>query len=229
MQAPHRNAGREPFHVGEGDARGGVALEARGALGAAYDAHGDPGIMIECGFDPPAQLRAAGSIARRHGEEWFIGVMNSRKARTLDLDSDAALGTPEQVYDKVTAFNDLVGNVGGVTNATNAGYVGSSTDSGHPSSENPNFAVIQATGAIDAGLGLGFDNTYVGDRGWGFRALAGVAFSKRPDVNLTASGGTLSNDPSFQARLRAEEAEARDDAKDFKYFPVVQVGLTRRF
>lgn len=78
-------------------------------------------------------------------------------------------------------------------------------------------------------VGLGFDNTYVGERGWGFRALAGVAFSKRPDVNLAASGGTLSNDPNFQARLREEEAEARDDAKDFKYFPVVQVGLTRRF
>lgn len=77
--------------------------------------------------------------------------------------------------------------------------------------------------------GLGFDNTFVGERGWGFRALAGVAFSKRPDVSLTASGGTLSNDANFQARLRAEEADARHDAKDFKYFPVLQVGLTRRF
>lgn len=78
-------------------------------------------------------------------------------------------------------------------------------------------------------LGLGFDNTFVGERAWGFRAMAGVSFSKRPDVDLTASGGTLSNDANFQARLRAEEVEARDDAKDFKYFPVVQVGLTRRF
>jgi hypothetical protein len=78
-------------------------------------------------------------------------------------------------------------------------------------------------------FGLGFDNTFVGDRGWGFRALLGVAFSKRPKVDLTASGGTLSNDPTFQARLAAEEADVRDDAKDFKYFPVVQIGLTRRF
>lgn len=78
-------------------------------------------------------------------------------------------------------------------------------------------------------VGLGFDNTFVGDRNWGFRAMAGVSFSKRPDVDLTASGGALSNDASFQARLRAEEAEARDDAKDFKYFPVVQLGVTRRF
>ncbi|WP_309644046.1 hypothetical protein [Phenylobacterium sp.] len=78
-------------------------------------------------------------------------------------------------------------------------------------------------------LGVGFDTTFVGDRTWGFRALAGVSFSKAPDVKLAASGGTLSNDANFQARLRAEETQARDDAKDFKYFPVVQVGLTRRF
>lgn len=78
-------------------------------------------------------------------------------------------------------------------------------------------------------VGLGFDNTFTGDRGWGFRALAGVSFSKSPDVELTATGGALSSDPAFQAQLRAEEAEARDDAKDFKYFPVVQIGLTRRF
>lgn len=45
----------------------------------------------------------------------------------------------------------LVGNVGNVTSATNGGYVGSSTDSGHPSSENPNFAVIQATNQLNLG------------------------------------------------------------------------------
>jgi len=47
-------------------------------------------------------------------------------------------------------------------------------------------------------------------------------------VRLTTSGGTLSSDPAFQARLRTEEAQAREDAKDFRYFPIVQVGLTRR-
>lgn len=78
-------------------------------------------------------------------------------------------------------------------------------------------------------VGLGFDNTYVGERNWGFRALAGVSFSKRPSVSLTASGGTLAADPDFQARLAAEAADVREDAKDFKYFPVVQLGLTRRF
>lgn len=78
-------------------------------------------------------------------------------------------------------------------------------------------------------LGLGFDNTFSGERVWGLRAMVGVSFSKEPKIGLTPSGGTLSNDPTFLANLRVEEAEAREDAKDFKYFPVVQVGLTRRF
>jgi hypothetical protein len=45
----------------------------------------------------------------------------------------------------------LAGNVGNVTAATNARYVGSSTDSGHPSTENPNFAVVQATHTLNYG------------------------------------------------------------------------------
>lgn len=78
-------------------------------------------------------------------------------------------------------------------------------------------------------VGLGFDNTFSGESGWGFRALAGIAFSKEPDVSLTSTGGTLSNDANFQALLRAEEADIQDDAKGFKYYPVLQVGVTRRF
>ncbi|WP_374470141.1 hypothetical protein [Phenylobacterium sp.] len=78
-------------------------------------------------------------------------------------------------------------------------------------------------------VGVGFDNTFTTERAWGFRALVGVSFSDDPDVSLQASGGTLSGDPTFQARLRQEEADIRDDAKDFKYYPVVQIGVSRRF
>jgi pimeloyl-ACP methyl ester carboxylesterase len=58
------------------------------------------------------------------------------------------------------AWNGKVRNLGGgglqgglsqVTNATNNGYVGSNTDSGHPSSDNPNFAVIQETHELNEG------------------------------------------------------------------------------
>jgi len=45
----------------------------------------------------------------------------------------------------------LVGAVGPVFPATNGGYVGSSTDSGHTVAENPNFAVIQETHSLNYG------------------------------------------------------------------------------
>jgi len=45
----------------------------------------------------------------------------------------------------------LAGSVGSVTAATNAGYVGSSTDTGHTTAENPNFAVIQESHTLNYG------------------------------------------------------------------------------
>src|SRR5437773_1134038 len=59
-----------------------------------------------------------------------------------------------------TAWNGKVRNIGGgglqgglsaVTTATNAGYVGSNTDIGHPTQDNPNFPVIQATQELNYG------------------------------------------------------------------------------
>lgn len=78
-------------------------------------------------------------------------------------------------------------------------------------------------------LGLGWDNTFSRNGRWGFRLLGGVSFSDKPDVNLTATDGTLAADPTFQAQLIEEEAKIRDDAKGFKYFPIAQVGLNYRF
>jgi hypothetical protein len=78
-------------------------------------------------------------------------------------------------------------------------------------------------------VGIGYDNTFVGEHAWGFRALLGVSFSKRPKVNLSTSGGLLSSDPTFQARLRQQELDTEHDARNFRYYPVVQVGVTHRF
>src|SRR5437899_9242365 len=59
-----------------------------------------------------------------------------------------------------TAWNGKVRNIGGgglqgglsaVTTATNAGHVGSNTDTGHPTQDNPNFPVIQATQELNYG------------------------------------------------------------------------------
>jgi hypothetical protein len=78
-------------------------------------------------------------------------------------------------------------------------------------------------------LGLGYDNTFTKAGHWGFRLLAGAAFGDAPEVDLNASGGTLSNDPTFQAWVRDEEANIQDDADNSKVLPVVQAGLTYKF
>lgn len=78
-------------------------------------------------------------------------------------------------------------------------------------------------------VGLGYDNTWTGDRAWGFRALVGVSFSKKPDIELRSEGGLVSTQPAFLARLEQEEDEIREDAKNIRYYPIVQVGVTRRF
>ena len=56
-------------------------------------------------------------------------------------------------------------------------------------------------------VGLGFDNTFTHDGRWGLRLLAGAAFGDAPQVDLNASGGTLSDQPAFQDRLAEEERE----------------------
>ncbi|OJU09029.1 MAG: hypothetical protein BGN86_04105 [Caulobacterales bacterium 68-7] len=78
-------------------------------------------------------------------------------------------------------------------------------------------------------VGLGYDSTFTRSSAVGVKAIIGAAFSDEPEVALRASGGSLSTNPIFLQNVRQEEASVRDDAKDFKVFPVAQVGLTYRF
>lgn len=77
-------------------------------------------------------------------------------------------------------------------------------------------------------VGLGWDTTFE-NSGIGFKFLAGAMFTGSPQVNLTATGGTLSNDANFQAQLAQEEQNLQDDIDDYEIYPVVQAGLTFSF
>ena len=78
-------------------------------------------------------------------------------------------------------------------------------------------------------VGIGYDDSFYREGTWGFRGMVGVAWSQEPEVGLSSSGGTLSNDPIFRARLEQEAREIQEDAEDKAFFPIVQVGLTARF
>lgn len=78
-------------------------------------------------------------------------------------------------------------------------------------------------------VGVGYDDSFYREGRWGFRGIVGVAWSQAPEVGLSASGGTLSNDPAFRARLEQEARDIQEEAEDKAFFPVVQLGVTARF
>lgn len=89
------------------------------------------------------------------------------------------------------------------------------------------------TGDIDFGstrpfAGLGFDNTFTHPGHWGFRAAAGVIFGQEPSVTLTAHG-PFATQALVTRALEGEARSLRDDADDFRFYPVVQVGVAYRF
>jgi hypothetical protein len=78
-------------------------------------------------------------------------------------------------------------------------------------------------------VGIAWDNALFSDNALSFYARAGVMMSGSADVTLAASGGTLSDDPTFQQLLAQEEAEIEDEIDDYELFPVVGVGVSWRF
>jgi hypothetical protein len=78
-------------------------------------------------------------------------------------------------------------------------------------------------------VGLGWDTTFQGDSRIGFKLIAGAMFTDSPRIDLTSTGGSLSNDANFQTQLGIEEQNLRDDIDKYKAYPVLEAGLSFRF
>lgn len=77
-------------------------------------------------------------------------------------------------------------------------------------------------------FGLGYDNTFTHSGHWGFRAFAGAIIGDEPKVTLVATGPFATN-AVLQSNLAAEQASVQHDARDYKYYPVVSLGVFYRF
>jgi hypothetical protein len=75
-------------------------------------------------------------------------------------------------------------------------------------------------------VGLGLDNTFIGKRGLGFKAMIGVGFGSTPSVGLNSIGGTLSEDATLLAHLVNERALVRRKLSSYEYYPILSVGVT---
>lgn len=77
--------------------------------------------------------------------------------------------------------------------------------------------------------GIGYDSFIAGSSDWSFNARAGVMFTGSPEVDLVSANGALSSDPRLRAEIDAEIAAIEEEADDYKYYPVVAIGVARRF
>lgn len=75
---------------------------------------------------------------------------------------------------------------------------------------------------------FGWDTSADMDKGLGFIAELGIVLQGSPTVDLEADGPIKTN-PIFQDNLIKEEQELQDDVNNFKYYPVVVVGLIYKF
>lgn len=80
-------------------------------------------------------------------------------------------------------------------------------------------------------LGIGWGN--VAGAGVNFYGDLGVMFmgggKSSLDAQCTAAGAALCADPQFQSNVAAERQKLQDDVKSFKYFPVINIGVTFGF
>jgi hypothetical protein len=78
-------------------------------------------------------------------------------------------------------------------------------------------------------LGIGYGN--VSGLGVNFYADLGIMFMGSPEANITANCGSLAgaNCTNLQNTAAAERARLEDELKDFKYYPVLNIGLTIGF
>ncbi len=80
-------------------------------------------------------------------------------------------------------------------------------------------------------LGIGFGNAVAKDKGWGFSSDFGVLFQGTPKTSVTNNGCTASAPVCTQIAtdMRAENDSLHDEMKDFKFWPVVRVGVSYKF
>jgi hypothetical protein len=76
-------------------------------------------------------------------------------------------------------------------------------------------------------LGIGWGNAVASDKGWGFNVDLGVMFQGTPEVSLIPTGPNAGLVP--ESELIKEQQKLQDDADDFKYYPVLSVGVSYRF
>jgi hypothetical protein len=77
-------------------------------------------------------------------------------------------------------------------------------------------------------LGLGWDTSFGKRNRFGFVFDLGAVYQGSPEVELSADG-PIANNKTFQDDLAKEEENLQSALDEFKYYPVIAIGLNYRF
>jgi hypothetical protein len=105
-------------------------------------------------------------------------------------------------------------------------YEATGTVSGQPGSFN---ATVESGRSTAPYLGIGFGN--VAGAGIGFYADLGVMFMGEPKASISAncSGLSAAQCSTLQSQTAAEQQRLQDELKNFKAYPVLNIGITIGF
>lgn len=78
-------------------------------------------------------------------------------------------------------------------------------------------------------LGVGWGNPVATGKGWGFIMDLGILFQGSPKVTSTVTCGVTAQCAQLQSDVAAGAAQLEEDLKDFKYYPVVSLGVSYHF
>jgi hypothetical protein len=77
-------------------------------------------------------------------------------------------------------------------------------------------------------LGIGWGDAVGEDKRLSFFIDLGVLFQGSPQATMSATG-SIASDPDFQRHLKNEEKEIEDAAENYKFYPVIAIGVAYKF
>ena len=75
-------------------------------------------------------------------------------------------------------------------------------------------------------LGIGWGNPVAKDKGWGMTSDFGVLFQGEPKTSLTATCNLAPCSAAIQNNVAAENTKMQSDLSNFKWWPVVSIGIS---
>lgn len=99
---------------------------------------------------------------------------------------------------------------------------------------NQDFQVNSVNGGIDFDsmapyLGIGVGNAVSADGNWNFVFDLGVMFQGEPQIALSAVAANPSQQATLDQAVETERLDLQDSANPFQYYPVLAIGISRKF